>query len=78
MRVGMLIIMLVIGFGCAGPDVSQPHGVAASSGNACPSGRLSSGMDRAGEGRCLSPSAGWTRVGEALSGAATVVRMPRP
>lgn len=78
MRVGMLITLLLIGFGCAGPDVSLPQGIAASSGNACPSGRLASGMDRPVEGRCLAPSTGWTRVGEALSGAATVVRMPRP
>ena len=77
MRAGWLL-MLVIGFGCAGPDHPRSSVSAASSANVCPSGGLSSERDRATEGRCLSPSAGWTRVGEVLSGAATVVRMPRP
>ncbi len=77
MPVGVLIAMLLIGLGCAGPDVSLPHGRVASSVNACASGRPSSGIDRTEEGRCLPPSAGWAHVGEMLSGAATAVRMPR-
>ena len=76
MRAGWLL-MLVIGFGCAGPDLPRSSVSATSSANVCPSGRLSSERDRTTEGRCLSPS-GWARVGEVLSGAATVVRMPRP
>ncbi|MDP1945957.1 MAG: hypothetical protein Q8L77_00520 [Nitrospirota bacterium] len=77
MRAGLFFVLL-FGFGCAGPDVSRPHINAESSGNTCRSGQPSMERGRAAEGRCSSPSAGWTRVGEVLSGAATAVRMPRP
>ena len=77
MRIGMFFLLL-FGFGCAGPDVSRPHVNAESSGSTCRTGQLSMERGRVAEGPCPSPSAGWTRVGEVLSGAATVVRMPRP
>ena len=77
MRAGLLF-MLLFGFGCAGPEVSRPHVNAESSGNTCRSSLPSMERGRAAEGRCPSLSAGWTRVGEVLSGAATAVRMPRP
>lgn len=78
MCVGTLLVVFVVCCGCAGPDVSPRHGLAEFPGNVCPSERLSSGPAHAEEARCLPPSSGWTRVSEALSGAATVVRMPRP
>ena len=77
MRAGLLFILL-FGFGCAGPDVSRPHVNAESSGNICRSGQPSMERGRTAERQCPSPSAGWTRVGEVLSGAVTAVRMPRP
>ena len=77
MRAG-LFFLLLFGFGCAGPEVSRPQVNAESSENICRPGQPSMERGRAAEGRCSYPSAGWTRVGEVLSGAATAVRMPRP
>ncbi|NOT94972.1 MAG: hypothetical protein HOP00_01500 [Nitrospira sp.] len=77
MRAGLFFILL-FGFGCAGPDVSHLLVNVESSGSTCRTGQLSMERGRVAEGPCPSPSAGWTRVGEVLSGAATVVRMPRP
>lgn len=77
MRAGLLLILL-FGFGCAGPDVSRPHVNAESSGNICRPGQPSMERGRAAEGRCSPPSVGWASIGEMLGGAATAVRMPRP
>jgi len=77
MRAGWLL-MFLIGFGCAGSEQPRSSVSATSSANACPSGRVSSERYGATEGRCLSPSAGWTRIGEVLSAAAIAVRMSRP
>jgi hypothetical protein len=75
MRAGLLI-MLLIGFGCAGPEAPPTRDVVESHRDTCPSRRVPSERDRAIEGRCLSQSVGWGLAGEALSGAATAVRMP--
>jgi len=75
MRAGLLI-MLLIGFGCAGPEAPSTRDVAESHRDTCPSRRLPPERDRAVEGRCFSPSVGWRLAGEALNGAATAVRMP--
>ena len=76
MRAGLLI-MLLIGFGCAGPEASYTRDVAESHGDTCSSRQVPPEKDRAGEGRCLVPSVGWGPASEALSGAATAVRMPQ-
>ena len=76
MRAGLLI-MLLIGFGCAGPEAPHPRDVAESHRDTCPSRRMPPEKDRAVEGRCLAPSVGRSLAGEALSGAATAVRMPK-
>jgi len=76
MRAGLLI-MLLIGFGCAGPEASPPRDVAEFHRGTCPSHRVPPEGDRAVEGRCLAPSIGWGSAGEALSGAATAVRVPK-
>ena len=76
MRAG-LSVMLLIGFGCSGPEVSQPHDIGESYRNTCPSRRLLPEKGRAVKERCPSPSVGWGPAGEALSGAATAVRMSK-
>ena len=76
MRAGLLI-MLLIGFGCAGPEASPTRDIAESHRDTCPSRRLPPERGRAIEGRCLAPSVGWGPAGEALSGAATAVWMPK-
>lgn len=74
MRAGLLIMPL-IGFGCAGPEVSRTHDVAESHLDTCPSSLVPYERDRAVEGRCLVPSVGWGPAGEALSGVATAMRI---
>ena len=76
MRAGLLI-MLLIGFGCAGPEATPTRDVAESHRDICPFRRVPPEKDRAVEGRCLVPSVGWGPAGEALSGVATAVRMPQ-
>ena len=76
MRAGLLI-MLLIGFGCAGPEAPPTREVAESHRDTCSSRRVPPEWDRAVEGRCLVPSVGWGPASEALSGAATAVRMPQ-
>ena len=79
MRIGLLVILL-IGFGCAGPQAPQTpqtRDVAEEShGDTCPSRRVFPEKERAIQKRCPSASVGWGTAGEALSGAATAVRMP--
>ena len=72
-----LLIMLLISFGCAGPEASPTSDVAESHRDTCPSRRLPPERGRAIEGRCFSQSVGWGLAGEALSGAATALRMPK-
>lgn len=75
MRAGLLI-MLLISLGCAGPEVPQTSGMAESRRDTCPSRQLPLEREQAAVGRCPSQPVWWGSVGEALSGAATVVRMP--
>lgn len=75
MRAGLLI-MLLIGLGCAGPEVPQTSGVAESRRDTCHSRQLPPERERAVAERCPSQQAWWGPVGEALSGAATAVRVP--
>ena len=72
-----LLLMLLIGFGCAGPEVPPTSDVAEFHRDTCPSRRVPPERDRAVEGRCLAPFVGWSLVGEALNGAAIAVRMPK-
>ena len=72
-----LLVMLLIGFGSSGQEVSQPHDIDESYWDTCPSLRLPPEKDRADKERCPSPSVGWSPVGEALNGAATAVRLPK-
>jgi len=76
MRAGLLIMPLIAS-GCAGPEVSRTHDVAESHRDTCPSRRVPPERDHAVEWRYLAPSVGWGLAGEALSGAATAVRMPQ-
>ena len=76
MRSGLLV-MLLIGFGCSGPEAPQPRNVAESHRDTCPSSRVPPERDRDVEGRCLAPSVRWSSAGETLNGAATAVRMPK-
>lgn len=76
MRAGLLI-MLLIGFGCAGPEAPPTREVAESHRDSCSSRRVPPERDHAVERKCLVPSVGWGPADEALSGAATVVRMPQ-
>ena len=71
-----LLIMLLIGFGCAGPEALQSRNVAESHRDTCPSRQVPPERDPAVEGRCLAPFVGWSLAGEALNGAATAVRIP--
>ena len=76
MHIGLLVILL-IGFGCAGPPASQTRDVAEEShGDTCLSRLVLPEKERAIQKRCPSASVGWGTAGEALSGAATAVRMP--
>ena len=75
MRIGLLVILL-IGFGCAGPQAPQTRDVAEYHGDTCPSRPVFPEKERAIQKRCPSASVGWGTAGEALSGAATAVRMP--
>ena len=75
MRIGLLVILL-IGFGCAGPQAPQTRYVAESLGETCSSRPVFPEKERAIQKRCPSASVGWGTAGEALSGAATAVRMP--
>lgn len=75
MRLGILVILL-IGFGCAGPQVPQPRDVTEFHRDSCPSRPVFPEKEPAIEKRCPSASIGWGTADEALSGAATAVRMP--
>ena len=75
MRIGLLVILL-IGFGCAGPQASQTRDVAEFHGDNCSSRLVPPEKERAIQKRCPSASVGWATAGEALSGAATAVRVP--
>jgi hypothetical protein len=75
MRAGLLI-MLLIGVGCAGSEVPRTSGGMESRRDTCPSRQLSPERERAVAERCSSRQVWWSSVGEALSGAATAVRMP--
>lgn len=76
MRIGLLVILL-IGFGCAGPQAPQTQDVVEEShGDTCPFRPVFPEKERAIQKRCPSASVGWGTAGEALSGAATAVRMP--
>jgi hypothetical protein len=75
MRVGLLAI-LMIGFGCAGPQGPQTRNVTESRGDTCPSRLVFPEMERAIQERCHSVSVEWGTAGEALNGAATAVRVP--
>ena len=66
----------LIGFGCADPEAPPTRDVAESHRDICPSRRVPPERDRAVEWRFLAQSVGWGLAGEALSGAATAVRMP--
>ena len=76
MRTGLLV-MLLIGFGCAGPQGPQTRNVPESHGDAtCPSRQVSPEKEHAIQKRCSSVSAGLSTAGKALSGAVTALRMP--
>jgi hypothetical protein len=75
MRIGLLVIFL-IGFGCAGPQAPQTRYVAEYYGDTCPSRPVFPQKERAIREKFPSASVGWATAGEALSGAATAVRMP--
>lgn len=75
MRISLLV-MLLIGFGCAGPQVTQTRDVAESHRDTCPSRPVFPEKEPAIQKRCPSASIGWGTADEALSGAATAVRMP--
>jgi hypothetical protein len=75
MRIGLLVILL-IGFGCTGPQASQTRDVAEFHGDICPCRLMPPEKERALQKRCPSASVGWGTAGEVLSGAATAVRVP--
>lgn len=77
MRVGLLI-MLLIGLGCAGPEVLQHRDLAESHRVPCPPHHLPSERERGTLRTCPSQPVWLGPVGEALSGAATAVRTPKP
>ena len=78
MRIGLLIVLLA-GVGCAGVQStgrtevvdSTPHEV-------CRASHQRPDSDRPTGASCRSQSLWWNEVGEALSGAATAARFPRP
>jgi hypothetical protein len=76
MRAGLLI-MLLIGFGCAGPEAPPNPRCCRILREYLSSRRLPPERDRAIEGRYFYPSVGWGLAGEALNRAATAVRMPK-
>ena len=71
-----LLIMLLVGFGCAGPQLAQIPDIAESEEDTCPSHLAPPEKDHATQKRCPSASSRWGIAGEALSGVATAVRMP--
>ena len=75
MRVGLFVILL-IGFGCAGPQAPQTRDVAESHGDTCPSRLVPPEKEPAIQKGCSSAPVGWGTAGEALSGAATALRVP--
>jgi hypothetical protein len=75
MRIGLLVILL-IGFGCAGPQAPQTRDVAKYQGDICPPRTVFPEKERAIQKRYPSASVGLATAGEALSGAATAVRVP--
>jgi hypothetical protein len=75
MRVGLLAILL-IGFGCAGPQGPQTRNVTEFHGDNCSSRLVPPEKERAIQKRCPSASVEWGTAGEALNGAATAVRVP--
>jgi len=78
MRIGLLIFLFV-GVGCASPQSSGRTDLAASSPQkVCRAGQQGVDRDRATGPSCRAQSLWWNDVGDALSGAATAVRLPRP
>jgi len=78
MRIGLLMFLLV-GIGCAR---SQPlvvsDAASVSSQDVCPAGRQRPERARTGEPSCHPQTSWWNTVGDAINGAATAVRLPKP
>ncbi len=78
MRIGLCVVLL-ISFGCAGtPPISTDNLMETSRQDPCPSRQQQSDRGDIRGRSCHDQHAWWNDVGNALSGAATAVRLPHP
>jgi hypothetical protein len=71
---GIIFILLAVGFGCAGPEMSVTDGQAAVREEACSSRQDRTQHNGLASKACRSQRAWSQGVGEALSGAAAALR----
>lgn len=74
----MLPLLVLLSLGCTGPQAASQHQAAGSRHEACPSSQPPQEFDRAPLVQCHPEHIRWGEVGDALSGAATAVRLPGP
>lgn len=78
MRIGLLMFLLA-GIGCARAQPAVlPETVSIASQEVCSTGQQRPGRGRPGAAPCSPQASWWNTVGDALNGAATAARLPRP